>query len=1718
MTHINTKDSNPSTPSFRQTLVRILAFGGLLAAAGTVYGSNINKADNTVDLDLGLSWTGGLTPTNPDVAVWDSTVTSANTTLLASNMTWAGIQILNPGGPITINSTSTNATAGATLTLGASGIDLSSASQSLTVGAPVALPTASAQNWIVGNWQMIQLNGPLVRATTQNSATLNFSNSLGGTINIASGTPSSLILAGNAPFATINGTDFAALDGGYNVVPGISATSYTEYNQGTNLSGTVTGVLDITGTILPNATQAFRLNNNLQVNNGIRFEAANTQNNQWTVDTASAGRLLTTGAILVGPDVGAQNVTFSGPGAVRANGNQQDLILFQNNLYGDLIFTTAITVASSSSASPLVKAGPGRVILAGPNAYTGPTRIEQGTLLVNSSTTANSAVTVNNGATLGGAGAVLGSVTVAQGGIIAPGSTNGQGTLTIGGAVTLNSGSALNFYTATMPTTNTTALLNLTNNLVANGTVNISILSGAAAVGQYPLIKWTNAVPSAVFSAFNLASLPPHLGAYLSNNLSTSSIDLVITNIAEPITWATGSGAWDINSSVNWIDASGNPSTYRQTGTLADSVVFDDSHSGTSPITVTLDTNVVPPSVVVNSTKNYTITGSGSIGGPTGLIKQGSGTLTLGTANTFTGSVNLNGGTVVFSAATNLGAGPINFSGGALQYASGNSDDISAHTITFGAGGGTINDGGNFLYFANPIGNNGVGGFTKSGSGTLTLYGTNRYSGNTLVMQGTLALPWPAYISNSVAVIVNSGATIDISQNPPFILGTSAAQSLSGTGTINGGLMLPTSTTVFPGTNNVVGTLNVTGGDLTFNGGTYACDLSASSSDLINVSGNLYLNSGNLQLNVAGSLANGSYKIIQYSGSLYSGGGSSGNLTISGFSQAGKSATLSDAVLGEIDLVIADTASDSITWSGNNGSTWDLNSTGNWLLGGNPWVYTNGDTVLFDDTASSSYVMLSAAVRPTSVTVNNNTQTYYLVDNTGTGAGKISGSATLTKNGPGTLVLDTLNDNSGLVTINSGTVQVGDGGNNGNISGGNVVDNAALVFMQLNGGSVNGSISGTGTLTQQGFSTLILAQNNTYSGPTTIASGALQVGTGGSVGTVGPAAITNNGTLTFNRSGSFTVNNGISGSGSVNFNGTATATLNGANSYRGTTSVGSGTTLKLGAANVIPAVGAGNNSVSVTGKLDLNGFSQTVSRLNGSGTLVNDSGTATNVLTINYDGTGTADSTVLMADNDGTGGKVALVKVGTGTQILRAASTFTGGTIVSNGNLNVRGASSLGSGPVFLRGGNLSFAGMTFANSFELDTNATFDTPGSTAVNVTFSGNITGSSNLTLVIDNNETWSWNGGAAQLAGFTGTIYITAGPGFFRFLSNQGSAASAATFDMTGSSVELYSPSNATFQLGALVGDSTPSLGALNGTTATTYAVGGKNLSTTFGGTLNAGNGSLVKVGTGTFTLSGPNGFTGTTTVSNGVLALTGSSSLDSNSGIAVRSGTSLNVSGINGGVLNIGNIGNQTLSGSGTIAGSVTATGNGIATINPGDSIGTLTINNALTLAANSVLTMELNRTNTGATNDMIVAGSIAANGTLNVTNLGSNLANGDTFKLFNHPVSGFTAINLPATDSTGTSVYTWNNNIAVDGTIQLASGGANPVNTTPTNLVIQATNGQLTLSWPADHTGWHLQVQTNGLNSPSTWYNVPGSEGTDTMTLPMISTTNGAVFYRMVYP
>ena len=107
---------------------------------------------------------------------------------------------------------------------------------------------------------------------------------------------------------------------------------------------------------------------------------------------------------------------------------------------------------------------------------------------------------------------------------------------------------------------------------------------------------------------------------------------------------------------------------------------------------------------------------------------------------------------------------------------------------------------------------------------------------------------------------------------------------------------------------------------------------------------------------------------------------------------------------------------------------------------------------------------------------------------------------------------------------------------------------------------------------------------------------------------------------------------------------------------------------------------------TVAGTLDLNGHGQTVNALSGLssnvlGRILNDSGSGTNMLTVN-NGTGISTTFAgLIQDNtNATSGKVALTLAGTGTLTLSGANSYSGGTTVSNGTLRIGSTTAFGTG------------------------------------------------------------------------------------------------------------------------------------------------------------------------------------------------------------------------------------------------------------------------------------------------------------------------------------------------------------------------------------------------------------------------------------------------------
>jgi len=164
-----------------------------------------------------------------------------------------------------------------------------------------------------------------------------------------------------------------------------------------------------------------------------------------------------------------------------------------------------------------------------------------------------------------------------------------------------------------------------------------------------------------------------------------------------------------------------------------------------------------------------------------------------------------------------------------------------------------------------------------------------------------------------------------------------------------------------------------------------------------------------------------------------------------------------------------------------------------------------------------------------------------------------------------------------------------------------VVNNGLVRFAQPDAGVYAGTISGTGALEKTQAGTVSLANANSYTGGTTIAQGTLQLGIGGTSGSI-LGNVTNNGTLAFNRSDIVTFPGTVSGTGSLAQLGTGTTILTADNSYTGGTTVAAGT-LAVGNAGSPLAALSGGGPVNVATAGTLGGYGRVVGAVTNNGTI-----------------------------------------------------------------------------------------------------------------------------------------------------------------------------------------------------------------------------------------------------------------------------------------------------------------------------------------------------------------------------------------------------------------------------------------------------------------------------------------------------------------------------------
>ena len=310
---------------------------------------------------------------------------------------------------------------------------------------------------------------------------------------------------------------------------------------------------------------------------------------------------------------------------------------------------------------------------------------------------------------------------------------------------------------------------------------------------------------------------------------------------------------------------------------------------------------------------------------------------------------------------------------------------------------------------------------------------------------------------------------------------------------------------------------------------------------------------------------------------------------------------------------------------------------------------------------------------------------------------------------------------------------------------------------------------------------------------------------------------------------------------------------------------------------------------------------------------------------------------------------------------------------------------------------------------------------------------------------------------------------------------------------------------------------------NTTNAAVLTVGSDNNSEEYDGTFLNGSTAtlgLTKVGSGILSLSAVSTNTGPVTVLGGSIALmTGgpantSGAFTKASLIAVGNGAGLSVSGRPDDTLTLNS--SERIAGRGTVTGNVVL--NSGAILNPGMPTGTLTVSGTVTMNSGSTYMASVNRNSSPNCGTLSASDAITYTGTLLVTNVGAGLQAGDTFQLFPGANTSFTSIVLETNDVANNLKYTWNNNVASSGQVSVATV-TYLVNPNPTNIVFSASGtNHLVLSWPADHTGWTLQAQTNTVTKglSTNWVTVSGSTTVDAVT-NIVNRTNGTVFYRLFF-
>ncbi|PLP56296.1 hypothetical protein CYK37_26310 [Mesorhizobium loti] len=1010
-------------------------------------------------------------------------------------------------------------------------------------------------------------------------------------------------------------------------------------------------------------------------------------------------------------------------------------------------------------------------------------------------------------------------------------------------------------------------------------------------------------------------------------------------------------------------------------------------NGGTNPATLTVGRNP-QDSTFYGEIQNGT--------GALSLTKVGSGALGLANvANSFTGQVQVRGGTLLATQAGVLGStsgavivdGPtavLDLGGAIHQKDAGLS--LDGGTIQ----NGTLTSSGTFTLKKGTASANlaGSGGVVKTSANTVVLGGANSYSGSTSIEDGTLVIVNGGALStgyvdvnganavllakttltlaNSAAMFRNdasvsaaTGETLTIAPTSLAFGGTTRIGSIGNAGTVR----FVVQSASFPGSAALAVEYGTMTGDTNFLA-------------VLGFLDNVSIANG-ATLDVAGSPTE--VRRLFGSGMVTN----SGAATTLSVGKASASSVFDGVITdgaGAISLTKAGTGTFTLTGANTYSGATAINAGTLALSGSGSIANSSGVSIAggtgFDISATSNGASVKSLSGTGTVALGN--RTLELTNASGSFSGVIGGAGGKLLISGGSQTLGGLNTYSGGTTVNfGGTLQAGAAGGlvnhtayavNGGMldlngydlvmsslsgTGGSVLLGAANLTVDQSGDTAyRGDILGTGSLTKQGTGRLTLTGNTIYPGNTRVAGGTLQFGDGayGGSGLIGSATVSG-GTLAFDTPATFTVG------GDIELGDTTALSIKAGGSQpslkANALKLGNAVTFNLsGVSNASQAnkvlIDTGGGISGDFGTVSIGGFSGTVDYLTVNTRKSADgkqylasydlSWTAGNIL---------AHGTFTLADasnsftvganladqaaNAGWGGR-SLTKTGNGTLILAGNNSYSGGTTIASGTLQIGNGGATGSivGDIanegtlaFNRSGTLVIGGsisgggkvrqagtgtvvLSGINSYRGGTEVAAGTLSGNAASIP--GDISNAG--TVVFDQAASASFGGTIAGLGGVNGAM-IKRGAG---------------GLTLTGTSTLDWS-----VEAGSLTAAATRFSGNAAIGSAATFTFD-QATDTSYAGVI-SGAGNLAKTGSGTLKLTGnSSGFTGSTFVANGILSVDGSL----------------------GGTVNV--LAGGRLQGKGTLGGLAVANGSIIA---PGNSIGTLNVAGDVTLGAGSTYEVEI---------------------------------------------------------------------------------------------------------------------------------------------------------------